>query len=98
RFFDGRVNERGLPDVSWHGCRLLCPGWDDPNARALAFTLAGLGAEADIHVMLNMDSEGLDFEIPAVTGRRWYLAVDTARPSPQDIFDPGNERAVSGQS
>lgn len=98
RFFDGKVNDRGLPDVSWHGCRLLCPGWDDPNARALALTLAGFGTEADIHVMLNMDSEGLDFEIPAVTGRRWYLAVDTAQPSPQDIFDPGNERAVSGQS
>jgi glycogen operon protein len=98
RFFDGKVNDRGLPDVSWHGCRLLCPGWDDPNARALALTLAGFGAEADIHVMLNMDSEELDFEIPAVTGRRWYLAVDTAQPSPQDIFDPGNERAVAGQS
>ena len=43
RFFDGKVNERGLPDVSWHGCQLLRPGWDDPNARALAFTLAGFG-------------------------------------------------------
>ena len=63
-FFDGKVNDRGLPDVSWHGCQLLRPGWDDPNARALAFTLAGLGEEADMHVMMNMDSEGLDFEIP----------------------------------
>ena len=44
RFFDGKVNDRGLPDVSWHGCQLLHPGWDDPNARALAFTLAGFGA------------------------------------------------------
>ena len=31
RFFDGKVNERGLPDVSWHGCQLLRPGWDDPE-------------------------------------------------------------------
>ena len=68
RFFDGKVNDRGLPDVSWHGCQLLHPGWDDPNARALAFTLAGFGTEADIHVMLNMDSEGLDFEIPGREG------------------------------
>jgi hypothetical protein len=33
-FFDGRSDERGLKDVSWHGCRLNEPGWDDPTARA----------------------------------------------------------------
>jgi glycogen operon protein len=96
RFFDGQVNEHGLPDVSWHGCHLLHPGWDDPNARALAFTLAGSGAEADIHVILNMDGEGLDFEIPAVKGRHWYLAVDTAQAAPGDIAEPGQERPILG--
>ncbi len=96
RFFDGKLNERGLPDVSWHGCQLLHPGWDDPNARALAFTLAGFGAEADIHVILNMAAEELEFEIPAIKGRQWHLAVNTAEPSPQDIATPGNERPVAG--
>ncbi len=96
RFFDGKLNERGLPDVAWHGCQLLHPGWDDPNARALAFTLAGFGAEADIHVILNMAPEGLDFEIPTVKGRRWHLAVNTAEPSPQDIAEPGKEQPVAG--
>ena len=95
RFFDGKVNERGLPDVSWHGCRLLCPGWDDPNARALAMTLAGVGDEADIHAILNMDWEPLDFEIPVVKGRQWHLAIDTAASSPGDIADPGTERAIA---
>ena len=88
------MNERGLPDVSWHGCQLLRPGWDDPNARALAFTLAGSGAEADIHVMLNMDREWLDFEIPIVKRRQWYLAVDTAQGAPCDIAEPGREKAI----
>ena len=96
RFFDGKANDRGLPDISWHGCQLLRPGWDDPNARALALTLAGFGAEADIHAMLNMDAAGLDFEVPAVKGRQWHLAVDTARPSPGDILDPGRETPVAG--
>ena len=96
RFFDGKVNERGLPDVSWHGCQLLHPGWNDPNARALAFTLAGFDTEADIHVILNMDSEGLDFELPVVKGRQWHLAVNTAEPSPKDIVDPGSERPIAG--
>ena len=95
RFFDGKVNERGLPDVSWHGCQLLHPGWDDPNARALAMTLAGCGDEADIHAILNMDWEPLDFEIPVVKGRQWRLAIDTAKPSPGDIADPGMETPVA---
>jgi glycogen operon protein len=96
RFFDGKINERGLPDVSWHGCELLHPGWDDPNARALAFTLAGCSEEADIHAILNMDWEALDFEIPALKGRQWYLAVNTAEPSPGDIAEPGQERPITG--
>ena len=90
------MNERGLPDVSWHGCQLLHPGWDDPNARALAFTLAGFGAEADIHVMFNMDPAGLDFEIPAVKGRQWHLAVDTAQPSPRRHCRSGQEKPIAG--
>jgi isoamylase len=98
RFFDGKINDRGLPDVSWHGCQLLHPGWDDPNARALAFTLAGFGEEADIHVILNMDSEGLDFEIPTVKDRQWHLAINTAEASPRDIVEPGNEQPVAGNS
>src|SRR5262249_28626779 len=53
RFFTGQRNERGLPDVSWHGTRLNSPGWNDPQARALAFTLAGFGGDADVHVVLN---------------------------------------------
>jgi glycogen operon protein len=74
----------------------LCPGWDDPNARALAFTLAGCGPEADINVMLNMDAQGLDFEVPAVEGRQWHMVVDTARPSPLDIAEPGQEKPIAG--
>jgi hypothetical protein len=37
-FFAGKSNECGLKDVTWHGCRPNDPGWNDPNARAPAFT------------------------------------------------------------
>ena len=48
RFFAGEMNERGLPDIAWHGTELNKPGWDDPNARCLAFTLGGFeGGPAD---------------------------------------------------
>jgi glycogen operon protein len=97
-FFTGRSNERGLKDVTWHGCKLDNPGWDDPNARALAFTLAGFGGEEDIHVLLNTYWEPLDFELPPLDGRGWHLAVDTAENAPLDAAEPGKEKRVANTS
>lgn len=95
-FFTGEVNERGLADIAWHGCQLFKPGWHDPHARVLAFTLGGFEGEADIHVILNMYWETLDCEIPFVEGRNWYKVVDTSQPSPMDIVEPGQETLISG--
>lgn len=90
-FFTGRANERGIPDVAWHGCKLGKPGFDDPYGRALAFTLGGVGDEPDLHVMMNMYWEPLEFEIPDIPGRCWRKAVETAATSPADIFEAGQE-------
>jgi len=98
RFFTGETNARGLADITWHGCLLNAPGWNDPNSHILAYTVGGFGDDADIHVMLNMDSADLDFELPAVAGRSWHRAVDTSLPSPDDIAEPGSELAISGAS
>ncbi|MBI5624990.1 MAG: glycogen-debranching protein [Elusimicrobia bacterium] len=94
RFFDGSYNERGLKDISWHGCALDHPGWSDPQARALAFTLAGFEGEDDLHVMMNMHWEPLYFELPRVAGRRWLRCVDTALSRPEDALPPGREKVV----
>jgi len=96
-YFDGRVNERGLADVSWHGTKLNSPGWSDPDARALGMTLGGFNGEPDIHVMLNMFWDALDFETPPLPRRRWFKAVDTAEPSPRDIEDSGNAVEIPGK-
>ncbi|MDX1929748.1 MAG: glycogen debranching protein GlgX [Pirellulaceae bacterium] len=98
RFFTGLVNERDLADISWHGCRLHSPDWADPQSRSLAFTLGGLGGEADIHVMLNMFWEPMSFELPRAGERSWYRAVDTAIASPNDIADAGSEVLVEGSN
>lgn len=98
RFLTGELNPRGIPDITWHGCTLNRPGWDDPTARALACTLGGFEGDADLHVMLNMYWAPLDFEIPTVDGRRWCRAIDTVLPSPIDIAEPGQEVEVSGQT
>ncbi|WP_414589359.1 glycogen debranching protein GlgX [Scytonema sp. PCC 10023] len=95
-FFNGEVNERGLADISWHGCKLYSPGWHDPHARVLAYTLGGFDGNADIHVMFNMYWEDIEFEIPSVQDRRWYKVIDTAEASPMDIVERGKETMVSG--
>ena len=97
-YFTGKENERGLKDISWHGCKLYSPGWDDPYARALSFTMGEPGDEEDIHVMMNMYWEPLDFEIPGLRERSWYRAVDTFLPSPQDIAGAGEEVRVNGNN
>ena len=91
RFFTGQPNERGIPDVVWHGTKLGNPGFDDPYGRALAFTLGGVGGEPDLHVMMNMYWEPLEFEVPSIPGRVWSKAVETSAPSPADIFPQGEE-------
>ncbi len=97
-YFTGTENKRGLKDIDWHGCKLHSPGWDDPSARALAFTMGEFGAGEDIHVMLNMYSESLEFEIPRIKGRKWYRVVDTFLPAPQDITEVGEEIGINGNT
>jgi len=76
-------------DVRWHGCLLDAPGWNDGSSRVLSFTLA------DAHVILNMDDQDLDFQLPG--GREWRRAFDTSRPSPDDASEPGAEPRVDGE-
>lgn len=90
-FFNGEVNERGLADISWHGCELNRPGWDDDNARVLAYTLGGFDGAPDIHVMFNMYWDSLEFKIPPLPERNWFKVIDTAQASPLDILEPCQE-------
>jgi isoamylase len=81
RFFTGRPESgQRYPDIAWHGVELDAPGWHDPNARTLAFTLGGSGPnEAPLHVMLNMWEDALTFAVPNSIPGRWDLIVDTSR-------------------
>jgi isoamylase len=94
RFFEGKpLRGRGMPDIAWHGTHLNEPRWDDRDGRFLAFTIAGLTSnEEDLHLMLNMSESALDAALPSIPGRRWHVALDTARPSPQDVFVKDRQR------
>jgi glycogen operon protein len=94
RFFNGQpIRSRGLPDIAWHGARLNQPGWNDGQGRLLAFTMAGLAAEEeDLHAILNLSDQAVDVALPSIPGRRWYVALDTARPAPLDILERTQQR------
>ena len=93
-FYTGASIGRGVPDITWHGTTLNSPGFDDPQARVLACTIAGGDATADLHVMMNMFWEALDFEVPA--RGTWRLAIDTSTRDRRDIADPGGESPLTG--
>jgi glycogen operon protein len=98
RFLTGqrRAGQR-TPDICWHGARLFDPPWDDPDARVLAFTLAGVSAaEEDLHVVMNMSEDSLEAPLPTLPGRAWYRAVDTGLPSPDDLRPPAEQPRVDG--
>jgi glycogen operon protein len=82
-FYTGAPDSRGRPDITWHGTQLGSPGFNDPEARVLAFTIAGVDGTPAIHAMMNMFWEPLDFEVPGAT--RWRVAIDTFAPPPNDI-------------
>ena len=91
-FYTGASTDRGIPDIVWHGTRLNSPGFDDEEARALACTIAGVGASPDLHVMMNMFWEPLDFQLPPGS---WRVVIDTNAASPNDI-DAAAPAAATG--
>jgi glycogen operon protein len=101
RYLADRQNRFGISEISWHGAKLNQPLWDDPEARCLAFTMGDLEQESNgtrnIHVMMNMHMEPVEFEIPQYEGLEWRRSLDTALPSPLDI-DISDSRQLVDQS
>jgi isoamylase len=96
RFLTGNQSEDSrMPDVIWHGLELTEPGWSDPDAQALAFTLAAAeDREEDLHVILNMSDDPLSMPLYQIEGKTWHRAVDTSQASPQDILEPSRQKPV----
>lgn len=88
----------GVPDISLHGTQPWQIDWSDGSARILAFMLNGDyargGAVRDdtLYVAMNMYWDAVNFTAPELpAGMRWHVAVNTAMPSPQDIWEVGSE-------
>ena len=57
------------------------------------------GDEPDLYLMFNVWDETAEFVLPKLPkGRKWRLAVDTLRPSPEDIHESGKELRLRNQN
>ncbi len=98
----------GYPDISWHGVEAWNPDWSD-SSRTLAFMLCGEEQNPQsairnpqstdfIYVAMNMHWDGHVFQLPRLpVGRRWRRFVDTSRPAPDEILEPGRELPLRDQ-
>ncbi|HLF77408.1 MAG TPA: isoamylase [Dehalococcoidia bacterium] len=83
-------------DVTWYGVE----GAVDysPHSRALAYHLRGASQEDDdLYVMINSYWQKLIFKVQATAPTQWLRVVDTARPSPQDVLERGQEELMTDQ-
>ncbi len=74
--------------IEWHGVSLKRPDWSE-HSHSLAFTLQSMRARFLLHGMLNAYWEPLTFELPPVPSESrqcWRRCIDTALPSPDDIY------------
>ena len=98
RFLTGEQREgHWFPDISWHGKRLNQPLWDDPDAQVLACTLGSLEPwEESLHIILNMSDKSLQSPLPGMPEHKWHRAIDTARPSPDDVIPVARQSPQHG--
>jgi isoamylase len=74
--------------ITWHGTRLGQPDWTD-HSHSLAFTVRSLHARFLLHGLINAYWQPLVFELPRLEAdgpRAWRRCIDTALPSPHDIY------------
>lgn len=84
-------------DVVWYGAA----GAPDTSreSRTLAYFLRGDAEEdVDLYVLINAWWKSVHFEIQEQDGRAWRRVVDTSRPSPSDILEPGEEVVIADRS
>ena len=88
-----------VPDLTWHGTQAHRPDWSG-TSRVLAWQRTRtVGAKhQSVYVAMNMYWENLDFELPIPpAAMKWHIVMNTAMPSPEDIWEPSSEPQLAGQ-
>jgi glycogen operon protein len=78
-------------EIHWFGPQGGLPDWVEPKEKQLGCLIH----EDDQHalfIMFNASSDAVNFTLPSVPmGTLWYLALETSREAPQDLFNAGEE-------
>jgi len=78
-------------EIGWFNPHQGLPNWADPKAKQLA-CLIHEDEQNALYLMFNAGDDPADFGLPPVPFEaQWYLAVDTARDAPQDLYAAGEE-------
>ena len=84
-------------DVTWYGAH--GPVDLGSESRCVAYLLNGASAgDGDLYVMMNAHWNDRDFTVPGEQARPWRRVVDTSRPAPEDIVEPGSEPVLAAAS
>jgi glycogen operon protein len=90
------ADRTGLPSVEWHGRTPRQPDWS-PESRLVVMQLPGRSRAADLLVSMNMHWESASIVLPrSSSGRVWRRAIDTSRPSPDDILEASEQTPHAG--
>jgi isoamylase len=83
-------------EIHWFGPHGGLPNWANPKEKQLA-CLIHEDEQRALCLMFNAGVDAVDFGLPpALPGARWYVAVDTSRKAPQDLFAAGEEPLWEG--
>jgi isoamylase len=78
-------------EIQWFNPQGGTPNWADPKEKWLACLIHEDG-QGVLYLMFNAGIEAIDFTLPSLnSGAHWHLAVDTSRPTQQDLFAAGDE-------
>ncbi|AEF85860.1 glycogen debranching enzyme GlgX [Treponema primitia ZAS-2] len=99
---DGAYN--ATPDIIWFDEKGNAPDWEKTEY-CLALRMDGSRADiladrddSDFFIMFNPADRQAHFKIcEPLAGKRWYLAMDTSLPPPDDILSAGNELPLPDQ-
>jgi glycogen operon protein len=104
-FYTGRDgNYNAIPDIMWFDEKGEDVDWEKTDS-CLALRMDGSRADIladrddnDFFIMFNAGTRQVKFKVcQPMAGKKWYLAVDTSLPSPDDFFSPGQERILPDQ-
>jgi isoamylase len=78
-------------DIHWFGPQGGLPDWADPKQKQFA-CLIHEDEQHALFLMFNAGDAAIDFSLPPIAPKaKWYLAVDTSREAPGDMFAASEE-------